>query len=109
MCNLIKWHCDENGYVFQCVDCRHFQVSFGTSMLTLSNEEFVYFTAVVADRTAHTPDSVEMPCKCIVLPTPSANIQCILNRAELLQLHRMLQECEVEIKTAQMMALFKGQ
>lgn len=108
MCNLIKWYCDENGYVFQCVDCRHFQVCFGTTMLTLSDEEFRYFTEVVADRTEHLPDTMEMPCKCIVLPTPSANIQCILNRTELLQLHQMLQDCEVEIRTSQMMQLFKG-
>jgi len=106
MCRFKNWYQDESGYIIQCEDCRHFQVSFGTSMLTLDEMQYSEFLKIV---TAKKMDHVQMhnpDCKCIILPTPSHNIHLILTENELLHLHEMVQAADIEIKTQQLISLF---
>lgn len=106
MCRFKNWYQDEGGYIIQCEDCRHFQVSFGTSMLTLDENQYSEFLKMVtAKKTDHVP--MHNPdCKCIILPTPAPNIHIILTENELLHLYEMIQAADTEIKTEQLISLF---
>ncbi|MBX2922306.1 MAG: hypothetical protein KF746_08960 [Chitinophagaceae bacterium] len=106
MCRFKNWYQDENGYVIQCEDCRHFQVSFGTSMLTFDEAQFKSFIQLVSDKKAnhalmHNPD-----CKCIILPTPCSQIHLILSENEFMNLHEMIQAADTEIQTRQLLNFF---
>ncbi|MBX3253069.1 MAG: hypothetical protein KF862_02920 [Chitinophagaceae bacterium] len=106
MCRFKNWHQNENGYIIQCEDCRHFQVSFGTSMLTFDEAQFEGFTRLVSVRKAdhvlmHNPN-----CKCIILPTPCSQIHLILSENELMSLYELIQAADTEIKTQQLLNFF---
>lgn len=106
MCRFKNWYHDENGYVIQCEDCRHFQVSFGTSMLTFDEIQFKNFVQLLSAKKnehvlMHNPD-----CKCIILPTPSNQIHIILSENELMELNEMIQAADTEMQTRQLLSFF---
>lgn len=106
MCQFKNWYADEGGYVIQCVDCKHFQVSFGTTMLTLDEQQFDVLTKTALQKKELHVCMPDPDCKCIILPTPSNSVHIILSERELLHLHEMTQAVDVEIKTNCMLSLF---
>ncbi len=106
MCQFKHWFFDDNGYVVQCEACGYFQLSFGTTMLTLDNTNYTAFVKLVATtKESHVPMK-DKNVKCIVLPTPSTCIHNIFTENEFEHLHSMLQEADTEIKTHQLLSLF---
>ncbi len=106
MCRFKTWHSDEHGYVIQCEECFHFQVSFGTTMLTMDHVQYHHFTETICKRVE---DRLPMPdpnCKCIILPTHTEAIHIILSDNELSRLHDMIQLADTEMRTKALMDLF---
>lgn len=106
MCQFLNWYADEDGYVIQCKDCMHFQLSFGTTMLTLSEEQYQTFVAIVAYKKQELVPMQDSDCKCIVVPTPSNSVNIILSEKELTFLYDMTQAADNELKTNQLLSLF---
>gem|GEM_PF-867493 len=105
MCNFKTWHFDDHGCILQCKACNTYQVTFGTTMLTLDKNNFEAFITLVMAR-YETLIPIDDKLKYIVLPTPSNTIHVVLTEKELLHLHCMLQSADTEIKSQQMLALF---
>lgn len=106
MCYFKSWYYDEGGYIIQCEDCKHFQVSFGTSMLTLDERQYQTFTRMVCLKKEEHAAMQNTDCKCIILPTPSSSVHTILSEKELMHLYEMVQAADIEIKTDHMISLF---
>ena len=106
MCQFLNWYANEDGYVVQCRDCMHFQLSFGTTMLTLSEEQFQTFVAIVAYKKQEMVSLQDSNCKNIIVPTPSNSVNIILNEKDLNFLYDMTQTADNEVKANQLLSLF---
>lgn len=106
MCQFKHWFFDESGYVVQCEKCDYFQVSFGTTILTLDTNNYKTFVELVTVK-KHNHISMNNPnTKCIIMPTPCSSINTILSEAELDTLYHMLCEADTEMQTQQLISLF---
>ena len=106
MCQFKSWYVDGNGYVVNCENCKYFQVCFGTTMLTLSAEDYQVFALLVTRKKEDHVPMHDPNIRCVVLPTPGANIHFLLTENELELLYNMLQEVDNEMKTRQLIELF---
>ncbi len=104
MCVLKTWYSGADGAVRQCEDCDHFQVIFGTTMLTLSEDEFSTFVQLVGDSFL-TPGAGNV--RSVVLPTPSSTVNLILSGRELGALNALLQHADNERAAASLLELFR--
>ncbi|PVD49567.1 hypothetical protein DC498_24555 [Terrimonas sp.] len=107
MCQFTNWYADEDGYVIQCKECMHFQVSFGTIMLTLDEQQYQTFVAIVAAKKQALVPMQDCNCKCIILPTPSSAVNIVLSEKELNFLFDMTQAADNELKASQLLSLFQ--
>jgi hypothetical protein len=106
MCNFQSWYFDDNGYVVECKDCNHYQVCFGTTLLTLNEKNYQVFVEnlfITKENYCHVNNA---NLKCVVLPTPASCVSSILTQYELDNLYNMLQEVDTEKKTVQLLQLF---
>ncbi len=106
MCHFKNCYAGENGYIIQCEDCQHFQVGFGTTVLTLNAYDFQAFLGIVAYKKEHHQPMQDPTIRCIVLPTPCSSVHLIFSEKELDNLHAMLQEGDNEIRSQQLIDLF---
>lgn len=106
MCDFKTWYFDEHGYVVSCEHCNHFQVCFGTTMLTLSPTDYEVFVNLVAQKKEDYVPMYDNNVRCVVLPTPCSIIHSFLSGRELHSLHTMLQEVDDEIKAQELIRLF---
>ncbi|MFL9482398.1 DUF6686 family protein [Chitinophagaceae bacterium LWZ2-11] len=107
MCDFKSWYFDDKGYIIQCMDCKNFQVCFGTTMLTLSEHNYQAFADLVFyKKETHVPMNNDT-AKCVILATPCKTIHSILTEPELTELYNMLQDADTEMKAEQLIQLFK--
>ncbi len=106
MCKLKTLYAGETGYALLCEDCGYVQLGFGTTMLTLSRDDFSIFVAMVAQR-AEALVTFWDNRKSIVMPTPMSCCQVLLTEAELADLNQLLQLADNEIKTDALLRLFQ--
>lgn len=106
MCRFKSWFQDEGGYVIQCEDCRHFQVSFGTTMLTLDEHQFQHFNCLVQSKKECHVLMQDPDCKCIILPTTSELVHIIVSEREFAHISDMLQVVDTEMKAEALIKLF---
>lgn len=106
MCHFKSWYCDGNGYVVNCERCNYFQVCFGTTMLTLSAEDYQILTLVVSQKKEEHVPMQDANVRCVVLPTPCHSIHLLVTEKELNQFHHMLQEADSEMKAQHMIGMF---
>ncbi len=106
MCRFKNWHADEHGYVIQCEDCRHFQVSFGTTMLTMDEKQYRRLAENICQKLENRQPMQDPNCKCVILPGHVEAVHIILSENELLRLHDMIQSVDTEMRTKELMDLF---
>ena len=106
MCHFKSWFVDNNGYVVNCERCNYFQVCFGTTMLTLSADDYQIFTFVVAQKKEDHVAMQDPNVRCVVVPTPCNSIHFLITERELGQLHHMLQEVDSEMKAQHLIGMF---
>jgi hypothetical protein len=106
MCHFKTWYFDDNGYVVSCEHCNHFQVCYGTTLLTLGPRDYQTLVRMVAEKKDDHIAMHDANVRCVVLPTPCRTIHSFLSERELSQLHHMLQEADNEIKAQEMLRLF---
>ena len=108
MCDFKQLYADRSGYIIQCLNCNQFQVCFGTSLLTLNLYQYKNFFQAVLVKMQELPLLELDTCfKCHVLPTASPNVQCILTGEELYWLYDAMEIADIEIRTAELLNLFR--
>jgi hypothetical protein len=106
MCYFKNWHADEYGYIVKCECCNHFQVCFGTTLLTLNDVDFEAFRGIVKYKMeSHVPIH-DNDTRCILIPTPCYIVHSVLSENELARLHAMLEKVDSDLKAQQLLALF---
>lgn len=108
MCEYWNWYADEDGYIIQCKTCLYFQVCFGTTMVTLTEKQYHGFIKVIAAKKHGCIALENKNCKHIIIPTISDAINIILSERELDHLYDMTQTVDNELKTNQLLSLFKN-
>lgn len=109
MCHFKNCYTGENGYIVRCEDCQHFQVGFGTTVLTLNAYDFQAFLGIVTYKKENYQPGKDPHVRTIVLPTPCSTVHLIFSDSELNDLHAMLQEADTEIKAQELIELFVRQ
>jgi hypothetical protein len=107
MCHFKNCYTGENGYIIKCEDCQHFQVGFGTTVLTLNAYDFQAFVGIVAYKKENHQSMHDPNTRSIVLPTPCSTVHLIFSERELNDLHTMLQEGDTEMRAQQLISLFQ--
>ncbi|GGH75217.1 hypothetical protein HNQ91_004644 [Filimonas zeae] len=108
MCNFKQWSHNKHGYIIQCDDCKSFQLCFGTTMLTLREEEYVQFSEWVVYKRESLVPLHDKNLKSISLPTVCPQVQVIVTEKELNNLYELVQEADNEMKVNQLLSLFHG-
>lgn len=105
MCRFQQLYCDVHGHIIRCRECRHYQLLFNRTVLSLTEKEFQKFIAVTE---AYKNEEEPAPAlKEIVLPTPCKGVYMVLSSEGLLQLSHMLQNADAECKTLSLLQLFE--
>ena len=110
MCYFQRLAVSEHGYVVRCNDCRHYQVGFGTAMLTLSQPDFKAFVKLVAEKILYVAEddiTIHEAIKSVVVPMPYSGMCIVVTKNELQHLQSMLDNADNEAKALSMLELFK--
>ena len=73
MCDFQKLVFNEHGYVVRCNYCSHYQLGFGTAMLTLSQADFRSFIQLIEEKifsVTENDTAIHEEIKSVVIPTP---------------------------------------
>jgi hypothetical protein len=107
MFNYKCWYQDDEGYIVQCLSCKKIQVSFGTCMLNITEVEYEnLFEQIVTACELYANETISPNLKHIILHTAIATIKIILSTKELIAVHNMFEQADVERKTYQLLQLF---
>ncbi|SFQ01349.1 hypothetical protein [Parafilimonas terrae] len=110
MCDFQKLAFSGDGYVVRCTECGYLQLAFGTTMLTLTNEEFGALYDLTTSHmnivSVNGNDFLSDDTKGIFLSTPSAGCCIVLTVKELYRFHEILDKADDEMKALSMMQLF---
>lgn len=107
MCEFQSLYFGDDGYVVRCGKCGHYQVAFASTMLNMTEEDFVKLCQLVKTKMEE-PDHYNNPsAKCIVVPTASKGMYMLLTRKEAERLNEILEEADSEEKALAMMSLFQ--
>ncbi|MGE9311896.1 DUF6686 family protein [Niabella sp. CJ426] len=106
-CDFQSLYYGEEGYVVRCKQCGHYQVAFISTMLTLNEADFYIFCKQVKYKVLQSYSNVNQDSKIIIIATPSQDVSLILTPGELTRLHKTLEEADSEIKTQELLCLFK--
>jgi len=90
MCSYSSLNEDDHGQVVRCNECRHIHVYFGTTVLALSDAEFLDFRRSASVQARRHSADVCRTLRHIRLATPAASVMLLFNAEELLQLQKLL-------------------
>lgn len=107
MCNFETLFSSSFGYVVRCHHCQHLQVGFGTICITFRESDFPPFVQWMSEVFETTPVAEMAYVKNIRLPTPCEGFQLILSYDELKELYNMLDFVDTEIRTKQLVSLYR--
>jgi hypothetical protein len=106
MCEFQSLYYEDDGYVVKCKDCGHYQVAFGTMMLSLSEDDYEILCKIVAKKRNEADFAASENTRNVVIPTPSQGLYLLLTREEAHCFYDILEAADSEEKARQMMALF---
>lgn len=90
---------NQNGYIIRCLECDHFQIGFGTTVISFSPGQFARFKKSAELQYFLFQKDKNIPLrKDIDLPTFSKNVQLMLNYAELVNLWNLIEEASVMLQ-----------
>ncbi|HMO60963.1 MAG TPA: hypothetical protein PKC39_06165 [Ferruginibacter sp.] len=105
ICEYQSLYYGDDGYIVRCRQCGHYQVAFISTMLMLNADDFDILRHIVGAKMQEKNSTVP-GTKTVVIRTPSKEVSILLTRAELEQLHRILEEADNELKTQELIRLF---
>lgn len=98
-------YCDE-GYIVRCKQCRHYQIAFISTLITVDEANFTVFCSHVRNKAAHNYAYINRDAKIIIIPTSASDVNLLLTPNELSRLYGMLEEADNEIKMQELLGLF---
>ena len=107
MCEFRSLYYDDDGYVVQCKDCNYYQLGFGSTMLSLSPDDFETLGKVVRHKYNEIDFGLSESIRNVVIPTPSHNVFLLLTKEEANRFHEILEAADNEAKAQQMLAMFQ--
>ncbi|MGJ7031091.1 DUF6686 family protein [Niabella hirudinis] len=107
MCNFKTLCYAPDGYLIVCNECRHFQLAFQTTLLTMTARDLQVFHTLVKENREYNPPETHTGRKNIYIPTPLEGHGIILNGKELEALYQLLETAEVNFKAECLLNLFK--
>lgn len=107
MCLHKRLYYDEQrGYVVHCEECNTIQIAFGNLLVTFCRPDFFKFVQWMGEENEKYADAELIHTRNIILPTPCEGMKMMMSRAELNDLHGMLDAAEAELSALEMMRLF---
>lgn len=106
MCEFQSLYYDDDGYVVVCKDCGYYQLAFGSTMLSLSAEDYIKLCKIVRNKYNYVDFTASENTRNVVIPTPSQGLYLLLTRNEANRLYEILEEADTEEKARSLMALF---
>ncbi|MFT3902941.1 MAG: hypothetical protein QM727_07190 [Niabella sp.] len=106
-CDFQNLYSGDEGYIVRCKQCGHYQVAFISTMLTLTENDFLFFCEQVHYKAQHAHEMGNNHSKMVMIGTPSTDVQLILTPIELIRLHKMVEQATDEITVQDMLMLFQ--
>jgi hypothetical protein len=106
MCQFQSLYFDDDGYVVRCKQCDHYQIAFGSTMLTLAQKDFETICQIVKHKCAEENFEFAGHAKCIIIPTPSGGVHLLLTKEEANRFNDILEEADNEAKAQCLISLF---
>jgi hypothetical protein len=101
--------CDnDSNYVIRCTECDHIQVAFKNLALTFYPVDFDGFCDCLETVYKAVADTPENSSRNLAIPMPYDGVQLLLNKSELNQLYQMLNEANTELRSLELISLFKN-
>ncbi len=104
MCEFQELYLNDDGFVILCKDCGHYQVCYGSTMLTFTKEDFKTFCKIVKDKSLE--KTVCANAKCIIIPTPYTGVGILLTKKEAMGFYAMLDKSDTEEKALLLISMF---
>lgn len=99
MCDHKVLSHNQYGYIIRCMDCDHFQIGFGTTVISFSPDQFEKFRKSALQQSTFFQKEVDSPLrKDINLPSFNKNVQLMLNYFELVELLGLVEEANVMLQ-----------
>lgn len=90
---------NQHGYIIRCIECDHFQIGFGTTVISFTPDQFTRFKKSAELQYILLKKDKSIPLrKDIDLPTFSENVQLMLNHAELVKFWDLIEEASVMLQ-----------
>ena len=106
MCEFQSLYFNDDGYVVRCRHCEHYQLAFGSTMLTLEQKDFEAICKMVKDKSSEEDFSFPKHSKCVVIPTPYYGLYMLLTKNEANRFNEILEEADNEAKALCLLSLF---
>lgn len=86
---------NETGYIAICTNCEHYQIAFGTTVMSLPEQQYKEFAEHLYMNCTNKA-CLDFPAqKSVVLPVFCAHLQMILSFNELLRLEELMRQASV--------------
>jgi cephalosporin hydroxylase len=90
MCNLKVLHHNEHGHVVQCANCRHLQIGYGTTVISMDTDEFEKFNNAISESYEEYKNAHFSEFKNITMHTPYKQIRLVFSPRDLMLLQDLL-------------------
>lgn len=106
MCQFQELAVNEAGYVIRCAECRHYQVFYNNSIISLTQPEFETWLRQINYIAAQPGQMEDDQKRTVVLPTPKAGVHLYVTPFELIQLKLLMDAADDEVKALALIQLF---
>lgn len=106
MCEFQSLYFNDDGYVVRCKQCNCYQLAFGTTLITLTQQDFKAICKTAKYKCIEEDFSFSKHSKCVVIPTPSCGLFLLFTREEAIRFNEILEEADNEEKVQRLLSLF---
>ena len=106
-CNYDSLHFSNESCIVHCRQCGSYKIAFLSLVISLTEGEYKHLYRQVITHYEEGNIDTGNPAKNIFIIIPSKDIHLMLTGSETVQLYSMMEEADCEIKTLQMISLFK--
>jgi hypothetical protein len=108
MCIFQSLYFGNDGYVVHCKECNHYQLTYMSTMLTLTECDFQSLYTNVKYKCAEADYSLAEHSKTVIIQTPTQGVGIFLIRFETVRFSEILEEADNESKAQALIRLFNA-